>query len=119
MIRTQSNVRSRVRDSLSERIDLPKRPQATCPPLDGLTYSLPLMSASRLTHLCSSHLCAPSFFSAPFAVASLPLQGTPNVRVSSMHQERLMMSAIQPSAAALEAGLMEQEQRYPCSVVLP
>ena len=25
----------------------------------------------------------------------------------------------QPSAAALEAGLMEQEQHYPCSVVLP
>ena len=54
---------------------------------------------------------------APFAVASLPLHRTPNV--SSMHQERLMMSAIEPSAAALEAGLMEQEQRYPCSAVLP
>jgi hypothetical protein len=28
-------------------------------------------------------------------------------------------AAIQPSAAALEAGLMEQEQHYPCSGVLP
>jgi hypothetical protein len=28
-------------------------------------------------------------------------------------------AAIQPSAAALEAGLMEQEQHYPCSPVLP
>jgi len=56
---------------------------------------------------------------APFAVASLPLHRMPNVKVSSMDQERLMMSAIQPSAAALEAGLMEQEQRYPCSAVLP
>jgi hypothetical protein len=29
-------------------------------------------------------------------------------------------AAIQPSAAALEAGLMEQEQHhYPCSAVLP
>ena len=36
-----------------------------------------------------------------------------------MHQELLMMSAIKPSAAALEAGLMEQEQRYPCCFVLP
>jgi hypothetical protein len=50
----------------------------------------------------------------------LPLQETPNVKVSSMHQERLMMSSIQPSAAAREAGLMEQEQHYPCPfVVLP
>ncbi len=31
----------------------------------------------------------------PFSVARLPLQETPNVKVSSMHQERLMMSAIQ------------------------
>src|SRR5438067_4351309 len=37
---------------------------------------------------------------APFAVASLPLHRTPDVKVISMHQERLMMSAIQPSAAA-------------------
>jgi len=37
----------------------------------------------------------------------------------SMHQERLMMSAIQPSVAALEAELMEQEQHDRCSVVLP
>ncbi len=36
-----------------------------------------------------------------------------------MYQERLMMSAIQPSAVALEAGLMEQEQHDRCSVVLP
>jgi len=28
-------------------------------------------------------------------------------------------AAIQPSAAPLEAGLMEQEQHYPCSAVLP
>ena len=56
---------------------------------------------------------------APFAVASLPLHRTPDVKVISMHQERLMMSAIQPSAAALEAGLMEQEQRYPWSAALP
>jgi hypothetical protein len=28
-------------------------------------------------------------------------------------------AAIQPSAAALEAELMEQEQHYPCSAVLP
>jgi hypothetical protein len=28
-------------------------------------------------------------------------------------------AAIQPSAAALEAGLMEQERHYPCSAVLP
>ena len=28
-------------------------------------------------------------------------------------------AAIQPSAAALEAGLMEQEQHYLCSAVLP
>ena len=28
-------------------------------------------------------------------------------------------AAIQPSAAALEVGLMEQEQHYPCSAVLP
>ena len=28
-------------------------------------------------------------------------------------------AAIQPSAVALEAGLMEQEQHYSCSVVLP
>ena len=28
-------------------------------------------------------------------------------------------AAIQPSAAALEAGLMEQEQHYPCCAVLP
>ena len=28
-------------------------------------------------------------------------------------------AAIQPSAAALEAGLMEQEQHCPCSAVLP
>ena len=79
-----------------------------------LTYSLPLMSASRLDpsmSLASLRL--------PFSVARLPLQETPNVKVSSMYQERLMMSAIQPSAAALEAGLMEQEQRYPCSAVLP
>ena len=31
----------------------------------------------------------------------------------SMHQERVMMSAIQPSAA-LKGRLMEQEQLYPC-----
>ena len=30
-----------------------------------------------------------------------------------------LAAAIQSSAAALEAGLMEQEQHYPCSVVLP
>jgi hypothetical protein len=28
-------------------------------------------------------------------------------------------AAVQPSAAALEAGLMEQEQHYLCSAVLP
>ena len=28
-------------------------------------------------------------------------------------------AAFQPSAVALEAGLMEQEQHYPCSGVLP
>jgi hypothetical protein len=28
-------------------------------------------------------------------------------------------AAIQPRAAALEAGLMEQEQHYPCSAALP
>jgi hypothetical protein len=33
--------------------------------------------------------------------------------------KEVMMSAIQPTAAALEAGLMEQEQHYPCSAVLP
>jgi hypothetical protein len=37
------------------------------------------------------------------------------------HDGKLFASAavIQPSAAALEAGLMEQEQHYPCSAVLP
>ncbi len=55
----------------------------------------------------------------PFRLRSgqaLPLQEMSNsdksragVKVSSMYQERLMMSAIQPSVAALEAGLMEQE----------
>jgi Bacterial lipid A biosynthesis acyltransferase len=36
----------------------------------------------------------------------------------SVHLKRLMMSGIQPSAAAPEAELMEQEQHYPCSVVV-
>jgi hypothetical protein len=31
----------------------------------------------------------------------------------------VLSGAIQPSAAALEAGLMEQEQHYPGSAVLP
>ena len=113
-IRTASNVRSRVRDTLSERIDLRKRPQATHPPQDGFDLLAPAHvgpSAYPSMSLASLRL--------PFSVARLPLQETPNVKVSSMHQERLMMSAIQPSAAALEAGLMEQEQRYPCSAVLP
>jgi hypothetical protein len=37
------------------------------------------------------------------------------------HRGKLFASAaaIQPSAAALEAGLMEQEQQYPGSAVLP
>jgi hypothetical protein len=37
------------------------------------------------------------------------------------HDGKLFASAaaIQPSAAALEAGLMEQEQHYPGSAVLP
>jgi len=37
------------------------------------------------------------------------------------HDGKLFASAaaIEPSAAALEAGLMEQEQPYPCSAVLP
>ena len=37
------------------------------------------------------------------------------------HDGKLFISAaaIQPSAAALEAGLMEQEQHYLCFAVLP
>ena len=37
------------------------------------------------------------------------------------HDGKLFASAaaIQPITAALEAGLMEQEQHYPCSAVLP
>ena len=37
----------------------------------------------------------------------------------TMFLELESAAAIQPSAAALEAGLMEQEQHYPCSAVLP
>ncbi len=92
------------------------------PSMSLASLRLPL----KLAHCPALARCYPPSFtfyvadpSAPFAVARLPLQETPNVKVSSMHQERLMMSAIEPSAAALEAGLMEQEQRYPCSAVLP
>src|SRR5438270_13238580 len=35
----------------------PKALSHSSPPQDGLTYLLPLISASRLTHLCRSHPC--------------------------------------------------------------
>ena len=42
------------------------------------------------------------------------------VRLRGSHRtsKRLTMSGIQSSAVALEAGLMELEQHYPCPVVV-
>jgi hypothetical protein len=78
----------------------------------GLTHSLPLMLVSRLD--------PPDMVSLSLLATLTPInrEQASNVHVS-MHRKRIMMSAIQPSVAALEAGLMEQEQRYRCSVVLP
>ena len=53
-----------------------------------------------------------------FAV-SLAEQKRQAVEKLTMFLELESAAAIQPSAAALEAGLMEQEQHYPCSAVLP
>src|SRR5206468_9938817 len=39
--------------------------------------------------------------------------------VCSTHNSPVPTNLAAPSAAALEAGLMEQEQHYPCSAVLP
>jgi len=103
-----------VRDTLSERIDLPKRPQATRPPQDGFDLLAP-------AHVGLS--------ARPIYVARIPAapilrgEATPTGNAQRQSQQHASGAAYDERystiAAALEAGLMEQEQRYPCSAVLP
>jgi hypothetical protein len=78
--------------------------------------SISIFARIMLDFFWNPRLTSRKFSRYGYAVAVLSLIG--RLCRLSTHYKRLMMSAIQLSAALLEAELMEQEQRYPCSVVV-